>query len=509
MSKFTFRIAKPLFDSLQAHLFPGDGDEHGAVIAVGIGQSSRESRLLAREVFLARDGIDYVESKFGYRALSADFVARVSDHCARRGLGYFAVHCHGGRDSVGFSPVDLESQQRGYPALLDITNGGPVGALVFARNAVAGTIWTRDGVFDLDNLVVVGSNLRRLYPSAKPSSAKANPLYHRQALMFGDAGQELLRGAKIGIIGLGGAGSLINEWLAKTGVGEIVGIDFERVEPSNHSRVVGTNLWDVQFFLSTCRWPALRQFGKLLATQKVKVAQRVARKANPRVRYHAVVGDITIRDTALLLKDADYIFLCADSGQSRLVFNSLIHQYLIPGMQVGSKVPVDKVSGEVGDVFAVVRPVLPYAGGGCLLCNGLIPASKLQEEALSVAERRAQAYVEDTNITAPSVITLNAVACSEAANEFLLGYLGLLHEDQKLGYRMQFCRDRNWQHVSLRSDTNCPHCGSAAGLVYARGDAAILPCRGRRKDALGGQWAVDRKLMIWKGGDMRWARTNT
>lgn len=268
--------------------------------------------------------------------------------------------------------MDLESHQRGYPALLDITKGRPVGVPVFARNAVAGTVWARDGVFDLDHLVVVGSNLRRLYPSAKPPSAKATPLDHRQALMFGDAGQELLRDAKIGIIGLGGAGSLINEWLAKAGVGEIVGIDFERIEPGNHSRVVGTNLWDVPFFLSTCRWPALRQLGKLLATQKVKIASRVARKANPRVRYHAIVGDITIRDTALLLKDADYIFLCADSAQSRLVFNSLVHQYLIPGTQAGSKVPVDKTTGEVGDVFAVAQPVLPHGGGGCLLCNGLI-----------------------------------------------------------------------------------------------------------------------------------------
>lgn len=100
---------------------------------------------------------------------------------------------------------------------------------------------------------------------------------------------------------------------------------------------------------------------------------------------------------------------------------------------------------------------------------------------MSAGERRAQAYVEDTNITAPSVITLNAVACSEAANEFLLGYLGLLHEDQKPGYRMQFCRDRNWRHVSLRSDASCPHCGGAASSVYARGDAATLPCRGTRK----------------------------
>jgi hypothetical protein len=477
MNTFTFRIAKPLFDQLQAHLFPGDGDEHGAVITVGVSKSGRETRLLAREIFLAREGIDYVESKFGYRALSADFVARVSDHCARHGLGYFAVHCHGGKDFVGFSRVDLESHKRGYPALLDITNGGPVGALVFARNAVAGSVWTRKGVFDLNHLVVVGANVRRLYPSMSRSLAAANPLYHRQALMFGNAGQEILRAAKIGIIGLGGAGSLINEWLAKTGVGEIVAIDFDKVEPSNHPRVVDTSLWDAQTFLSTCRWPLLQRLGRLLATFKVKVARRVARKANPRIRYHAVGGDITFRKAALLLKDADYIFLCADTAQSRLVFNALVHQYLIPGMQVGSKVPVDKSTGEVGDVFAVARPVLPFAGGGCLLCNGLIPADKLQQEAMSAEERKAQAYVEDAQVTAPSVITLNAVACSQAANEFLLGYLGLLNENHKLGYRIQFCRDKDWQHVALRHDATCLHCGKNHASSYARGDAATLPCR--------------------------------
>lgn len=477
MSTFTFRISKPQFDQLHAHLFPGDRDEHGAVITVGLSKSGRETRLLAREIFLARDGIDYVQSKYGYRALSADFVARVSDHCSRHGLGYFAVHCHGGKDSVDFSSVDLESHKRGYPALLDITNGGPVGALVFAQNAVAGSIWTRNGIFKLNHLVVVGANIQRLYPKPSCSPIAANPLYYRQALMFGDAGQEFLRRAKIGIIGMGGAGSLINEWLARLGVGEIVGIDFDKVEPSNYPRVVGTTLWDAQTFLSTSRWPALQKLGRLLATRKVKVSRRVARKAAPKIQYHAVSSDITVRDVALLLKDADYIFLCADSAQSRLVFNALVHQYLIPGMQVGAKVPVDKATGIIGDIFAVARPVLPYAGGGCLLCNGLIPADKLQQEALTFEERRAQAYVEETHIIAPSVITLNAVACAQAANEFLLGYLGLLNEDNPPGYQMQFCREKTWQHVIPSKDANCLHCGTHRASAFARGDGANLPCR--------------------------------
>lgn len=477
MNTFTFRISKPHYDQLRAHLFPGDHDEHGAVIAVGVSKSGRETRLLAREIFLARDGIDYVESKYGYRALSADFVARVSDHCSRHGLGYFAVHCHGGKDSVDFSCVDLESHKRGYPALLDIINGEPVGALVFAQNAVAGSIWTQNGIYKLNHLVVVGANIQRLYPKPSCSPIAANPLYHRQALMFGDAGQEFLRRAKIGIIGMGGAGSLVNEWLAKLGVGEIVGVDFDKVEPSNHPRVVGTTVWDAQTFLSTSRWHALQKLGRLLATRKVKVSRRVARKANPKIQYHAVSSDITVRDVALLLKDADYIFLCADSAQSRLVFNALVHQYLIPGMQVGSKVPVEKATGIVGDIFAVARPVLPYAGGGCLLCNGLIPADKLQQEALTAEERRAQAYVEETQITTPSVITLNAVACAQAANEFLLGYLGLLNEDNPPGYQMQFCREKKWQHVIPAKDANCLHCGIQQASAFARGDGANLPCR--------------------------------
>jgi len=477
MNTFTFRITKPLFDQLHAHLFPGDDDEHGAVVTVGVCTSGRETRLLVREVFLARAGIDYVESKYGYRALSADFVARVSDHCSRHGLGYFAVHCHGGKDSVDFSRVDLESHKRGYPALLDIVNGRPVGALVFAQNAVAGSVWTREGVFKLNHLVVVGANIQRLYPAPSYSPIAANPLFHRQALMFGDAGQEILRGAKIGIIGMGGAGSLINEWLAKLGVGEIVGIDFDKVEPSNLPRVVGTSWWDAQVFLSTSRWSALQTIGRLLATRKVKVARRVARKANPKIRYHAVSGNITVREIALLMKDVDYIFLCADSAQSRLVFNALVHQYLIPGMQVGAKVPVDKATGMVGDIIAVARPVLPRAGGGCLLCNGLIPADKLQQEALTAEERRAQAYVEEAQIAAPSVITLNAVASAQAVNEFLLGYLGLLNEKNPPGYQMQFCREKLWQHVVPTKDANCLHCGTHRSSVLARGDGSTLPCR--------------------------------
>ena len=155
-------IDEPLFKRLFEHLFPGDGDEHGAVIVAGIAKTKTGTRLLAREIVPAEDGIDFVPGTRGYRALTARFVAEMSGYCAGENLCYLTAHCHGGNDSVQFSDDDLASQERGYPALLDITNGMPVGALVFAQNAVAGEIWTREGRFILDHLRIVGHQIRNL-----------------------------------------------------------------------------------------------------------------------------------------------------------------------------------------------------------------------------------------------------------------------------------------------------------------------------------------------------------
>jgi hypothetical protein len=462
---------------LHAHLFPGDGDEHGAVLAVGVAESERETRLLVREVFLAREGVDYVPGRHGYRALTAEFVARVSNHCAREGLGYLAVHCHGGDDAVEFSQVDRESHQRGYPALLDITRGGPVGALVFAQNAVAGEIWLAGRVQALDSASIIGVNVRCLFPSPPGRVDLCDEMYHRQSLLFGAVGQQRLAGTKVAIIGLGGVGSLINEWLARLGVGEIIAIDYDRVEPTNRPRIVGSTRFDALDFLFRSRFPLLQRLGARLATLKVKVAKRVARAANPSIRYRAIPGNITSAEIADQLRDVDYIFLCADSMQSRLVFNALVHQYLIPGVQIGSKVPVNEDTGEVGDVFAVSRLILPEARGGCLWCNQLISATKLQEEALSPDERRRQAYVSDRAVSAPSVITLNALGAAQAANDFLFGLLGLHDRQATPGYRMHFARPRVWRNVECAHQSTCLHCGAQPSSVFARGDRATLPCR--------------------------------
>src|SRR5262245_54154459 len=104
-------LPQGLYTQLHAHLFPGDQDEHGAVIAAGLTASERGVRLLARDLFLAQDGKDYVPGKRGYRMLKADFIADRIQYCHGEGLTYLAIHNHGGRDRVGFSTDDLRSHE--------------------------------------------------------------------------------------------------------------------------------------------------------------------------------------------------------------------------------------------------------------------------------------------------------------------------------------------------------------------------------------------------------------
>src|SRR6266516_1442052 len=223
-----------LYSRLHAHLFPGDDDEHGAVLIAGVAETVRGVRLLARQFIPARDGVDFVPGENGYRALTGRFVAETVEQCTNEGLAYLAVHNHGGTNAVQFSKVDLTSHVRGYPALLDITRGGPVGALVFAQNAVAGDIWLPGKQRHiLHHATVVGLHPRRLYPQPPVMVQRINPMYDRQVRLFGETGQKLLGALKVGVIGAGGGGSLLLQMLARLGVGHIVAVDPDLMETTN------------------------------------------------------------------------------------------------------------------------------------------------------------------------------------------------------------------------------------------------------------------------------------
>lgn len=475
--KQRWRLILPqgMFTELHQHLFSGDGDEHGAVIAAGIAASEGEVRLLARSLHLAVDGVDYVPGKRGYRMLKANFIADRVAACAQERLVYLAIHNHGGRDGVGFSGDDLRSHERGYPALLDIVKGMPVGALVFAENAVAGDIWLPgEARVELAGASIVGGSLRQLRSAPLRRTLERVGKYDRQARLFGDAGQEILAAAKVGIVGLGGVGSLLAEYLGRLGVGHFVLVDPDRVESSNLPRLTGACDTDALSWLTSTKRPEwLRKLGTRFARTKVALARSNILRANPKAKVNAIFGNFLEQSIAESFLDCDYLFLAADAMRARLLFNAIAHQYLIPGVQIGAKVQVDPASGDVLDVHSVVRPVTSESG--CLLCNKLINSAKLQGESISEEDRKRQRYVDEPEVVSPSVITLNATAASQAVNDFMFYMTGLRDSSSPAAYMRFRPMSRGVFFDEPRKSESCPECGCNSKSRLARGDGRRLP----------------------------------
>src|SRR5262249_9617294 len=154
--------------------------------------------LLARSLFKAVDGVDFVPGRNAYRMLTASFVRDRIRYCRDERLTYLGIHNHGGGAEEGdFSGDDLRSHERGYPALLDIS-GQPVGGLVLTERALAGDIWTPDrSRRPIGETVVIGRNIRRLYPSPPPRPPEADPRFDRQVRWLGERGQATLSQMKV------------------------------------------------------------------------------------------------------------------------------------------------------------------------------------------------------------------------------------------------------------------------------------------------------------------------
>lgn len=453
-----------LYAQLTQHLFPGDLEEHAAALAAGLSVTPTGSRLLVREVWPARDGIDHRLGEEGHLTVAAPFIHRCVTQCRDRHLAYLSVHNHGGSGRVAFSSVDWASHERGYGALLDIAEGMPVGAVVVAEDALEIDLWRPDRSRSaLRRARVLGSTFKRLYANQKirgeleGEGQGARERYARQALFLGSHGQALLRRTKVAVIGLGGVGSLINEYLARLGVGCLVLIDPERLEDSNTSRVVGARAGDLSVNAEAC-------------SLKVDIAERVALDAQPGVRVEKIVDDVSRDTTARKILDCDYVFLAADTMRAKLVFNAIVHQYYVPGVQIGTKIRLDPDTERIEMAYTAIRTVRP--GEGCLLCNELIDPTELAREWKSDIEREEQHY--GLRVANPSVISMNAVGAAHAVNDFLLAFTGIGQSERAL-YRRYDHLTQGFTYEQPRRDPECSECSTTPSSRLGMGDARPLP----------------------------------
>jgi hypothetical protein len=243
-------------------------------------------------------------------------------------------------------------------------------------------------------VVQVGKTLQFPFEPAVPPAAQF--AFDRQVRAFGEQGQVRLRSLRVGIVGLGGTGSIVAEQLAHLGIGNFLLIDPDVIEESNLNRLVGASLKDV---------------GKA----KAEVAARHVESIHADVKTQVVIGSVLQASTARRLADVDFFFCCTDSHGSRAVLSQFAFQYLVPCIDIG--VSISSKDGRVTHITGRVQMLAP--GLGCLTCAGLLDSDAIRRDLMTDYERQADPYFIGAHEPQPAVISLNGTVVSLAVTMFL------------------------------------------------------------------------------------------
>lgn len=407
------------------------------------GASSGEPRFTVQDLVMAPEAA-YQERSAVRASLTPEFMLETANRARAIGAGIVLLHTHPGEQPLeGFSSMD----DAGEAALARYFNGRIPDHEHFAAVVTGSRVHLRElGANVAASAVGVGSTVRDY---AEADDGEADHRYDRQVRAFGARSQAVLGKLRVGVVGLGGTGSIVAQQLAHLGVGRFVLIDHDEVDTTNLNRLLGATAQDV-------------------GLPKVQVAERAIRTINPSVACELHVGDVTDSALAERLTHVDFIFGCTDSMASRAVLNQLAYQYLIPVIDMGVAIRVD--AGRLTSVTGRAQMLAPDLG--CLVCADGIDGQQVRWEMMSPAQRRADPYFENASVPQPAVMPLNGIVTSAAVAMFLSavtsypGEARLLHYDGMRGSaRPQLLAPR-------------PHCivCSAEGAL-ARGGSWALPVR--------------------------------
>lgn len=392
--------------ALTAKLIGTPTEECAVLFTRQVTRSDGRVRLLVREVeFPQRD--DYTQKGPVNAQLTPALVAWVTKRARQGGFGVVFVHSHPGTSPPEFSTVDDLGERhladflaRRHPDLCHA-------AMVVSAGGVCAR---RLGSQEYLRVVSLGVSLQVLADPDGPHSLTTET-FDRQVRAFGQDGQVQLQRLRIGVVGLGGTGSVIAQQLAHLGVAEFLLIDPDVLETTNLNRVVGARPSDV-------------------GQAKVDIAARMLRSINPVASVQARQGDVIRAGVALELQNVDVIFGCTDSHGSRAVLQQLAYQYLLPYFDVGTVIAAR--DGTITHISGQARLLAP--GLACHTCAGLLDPEQVRRDMMTAFERQQDPYIVGATTPAPAVISINSTVASLAITMLLSVVTGLPGDARHLLY---------------------------------------------------------------------------
>lgn len=408
-------LLRQLFPRDEAHPF-FEKFERGAFCVVARSTGVRRVSYLVREVVPPSSPEDLTfcscdSDEAGFR-FGKEYHHRAIRRAREMQGGLLRVHTHPG--GVTPSPVDRRSARSVFEGDADRLPGGAplLAAITNERGAWSGRVYefgraSEPYVTPVTAVRVAGPRFRKIEtPDSPGGPAGARGELVREAhdstvQLWGEEGQRILAGLRIGLVGCGGVGSLLATQLPRLGVGGLVLVDFDRLEEANANRAVGATVMDV------------RQ-----SRLKTHVAQREAHRAATVSDFETTVvdGSVVEEDPGYAavpsLLDCDVILAAVDAARPRKVLDHLATAHGIPTLSGGSRLHVN----EDGTLRreAKIQTSVTGPGFACFRCQRVWRAEDVEEELENPRFRGEQRYVQGgvdpgDLPRSPSVIGINSI----------------------------------------------------------------------------------------------------
>jgi proteasome lid subunit RPN8/RPN11 len=395
----TLVLPQEISEQLRQHLLPGDGLEAAALLLCAqVGK--RRKKLLAHELIAVPH--DKCVRKRDFITWPGESVEAAIDRALLQGDAVIAVHSHPG-GLFAFSNADDESDRTLMAALRHGTDQPAGSAIMIPNGAVRARVYESDHIVTTVDLVMTaGPDIRCWWDDG---ATAAGPLPVPMA--FTGEMRAWLGRMCVGVIGVSGTGSIVAEQLVRLGVGEIILIDFDKLELRNLNRILNSSI-------------------TAIGSYKVEMFANVIRLYRPDCHVVALPRSIATPEAILAACEADVLFCCVDTAEGRHIADRISSYFAIPLFDVGVAIPTEAVpSGgrRITEVYGRVDYV--YPGGSSLLDRGVYDGALLEAEYLAqvapqaLSRKIADGYLRGVPEEAPGVIALNMRAASACVIEFL------------------------------------------------------------------------------------------